>query len=105
MKSQNLNTKERYKVEVFNNFKEALKYEISVFKPELILAFGKPASFALSLINLPDSQKIISFPHPSGSANTEWKKVLVENEKSGYKLCSNQNKIDYLNTSIDKYFA
>ena len=105
MKDKKKKTKEKYSKEVFSNFKEALKYEISELKPELILTFGKPAATALNLIEWPSSQKIASFPHPSGSANSEWKKVFATNQNNEFKTCSALNKIDYLNKEIGKYFA
>ncbi len=56
------------------NFSKTLDREISIFRPRLVITFGKPAKEAFEALN----KNIVHLPitHPAGTARGHWKKLL-----------------------------
>ena len=73
---------------------DILKREIGLFQPDVILTLGSEADIILQKIGINNT---VGVPHPSGSANGKWGKVLKEwgKELKG-KPCTDQNKILYI---------
>ncbi|MCW3090491.1 MAG: hypothetical protein JWP81_1560 [Ferruginibacter sp.] len=79
----------------------SLQQEMDYFKPQLIITYGNPAAFLMKRLAPDESIKIISLPHPSGSANGTWKKILSVFHKDNRVRCTPDNKIAYIKAQID----
>ena len=86
--------------DLLQNMYASLQLEIDFFKPQLILTYGKPAAFLIENLALRESIKIISVPHPSGSANGAWKKILSAYHNDNSVRCNPGNKIEYIKAQI-----
>ncbi len=67
-----------------NRFIQILKTEVEIFEPLGIITWGKKASDTINRLNL--SIKHLKFPHPSPSANGEWRKLLGKSPTQNNKL-------------------
>lgn len=90
----------KFPFELVNNFHNSLYKEIEIFKPQLILTYGKAASNLIQKTNLNEKIEILSFAHPTPTANGAWKKILTVYHKDVNIKCTAENKIAYILNGI-----
>ena len=93
--------KEYFPADLEQHFYEALQKEISLFNPLLIISFGNVANRMAE--RLEARAKQIAFPHPAGTANGKWKKVLEPYQADI--RCTAEEKVKYMTKEIDKLLS
>ncbi|MEM9214321.1 MAG: uracil-DNA glycosylase family protein [Cyanobacteria bacterium P01_F01_bin.150] len=58
----------------YPRFAEVLSTEVEIFKPPVVITWGKVASRTLGSLKL--SINHLEFPHPSGANNGKWRKLM-----------------------------
>lgn len=89
----------RYKGDILENFHAVFLKEIKAFRPKLIVTFGRPAY--LQVKTVVEDIPILSFRHPSRTANGHWKKILTSFYKQSDILCTDENKTLYMKHLIE----
>ncbi|AFY35349.1 hypothetical protein [Calothrix sp. PCC 7507] len=76
-----------------DKFVSALKLEILAMNPVALVTWGKESANSVAEINL--SIQHLNFPHPSGTANGTWKKLMDQSP-------TYENKLAYWNFEVSK---
>lgn len=92
--------KEKIANDLFDNFRQSLRKEIELFKPELIVTYGCAAWKLLQEIENSGISKI-PFTHPTNTANRKWKSIFIEGGNDQLK-CTAENKVNYIISELEK---
>ena len=79
-----------------NRFIQVLRAELEVFTPLAIITWGVKARDMVRNLNL--GVRHLAFPHPSGSANGEWRKLIGKSP-------TRENKIEFWRLKVSGYLA
>ena len=79
-----------------NRFIQILKAEVEIFEPLGIITWGKKARDTVSGLEL--GVRHLEFPHPSGSNNGAWHKLIGKSP-------TRQNKIEFWSQKVSDYLA
>jgi len=91
--------KEIIPADLSEKFSDTLLLELKYFNPRLIITYGKHAEMAMN--RFPEYLvRARSFVHPAGSANKEWKKVLVSFFNNDDARCNRENKLAFIKSKV-----
>jgi hypothetical protein len=79
-----------------DRFMQVLKEELEIFDPVAVITWGKVASRATRRINLDCNH--LEFPHPSGSANHAWSKLMGQQ-------ATRENRINFWQQKVLAYLS